>query len=202
MTCYEVGQVLRWGLSITDDDGNPADTGTMPQATVALPGGTTAPAGVTRLGVGDYVAELLASATGRYRATWTATGVNSGGLPLTDTSIFVGGAALGLITVGELALRLQTEVPSDRAAAAQAACEDAAAGVAGYLQSDLTDLLGWQLVAAKLVALSIAVRVFTNGLERSTYSGPENLAYTGPVGCYPIGKERDQLDALTAPGIA
>lgn len=84
MSTYEVGQVLTFGVTVTDSAGALADTGTMPTCSITKPDGTSAAATVSKTSTGTYSAIFTSTLAGRYRATWSATGLNSGGFPYTD----------------------------------------------------------------------------------------------------------------------
>lgn len=79
-----VGATLEWSITVTDEDGHPANTGITPTATVTQPDGTIALADVSSPGVGVYVATYVSSMAGRHLVVWQAWGVNSGDFPYTD----------------------------------------------------------------------------------------------------------------------
>jgi len=86
VTTYEVGQTLTFGLSVYDSAGAPANVGTMGQATITRPDGTTTTVTPTNTGTGLYTAAHVSSQAGRYRCTFAGTGANSGALPWTDVA--------------------------------------------------------------------------------------------------------------------
>lgn len=86
MTTYEVGQTLTFGLSVYDDAGALANVGTMGQATITRPDGTTTTVTPTTSATGLYAAAHTSTQAGRYRCTFTGTGANSGALPWTDVA--------------------------------------------------------------------------------------------------------------------
>lgn len=87
MSTYELGQTLQWELQVRDADGALADLGGgLPAALVTLPDGTTANANIEQTATGTYVATLTSSQAGRHRVTWTGSGTNSGGLPVTEVA--------------------------------------------------------------------------------------------------------------------
>lgn len=86
MTTYEVGQTLTFGLSVYDSTGALANVGTMGNATITRPDGTTTTVTPTTSGTGLYAASHVSTQAGRYRCTFTGTGLNSGALPWTDVA--------------------------------------------------------------------------------------------------------------------
>lgn len=86
MTTYEVGQSLTFGLSVYDAAGALANVGTMGDATITRPDGTTTTATPTTSATGLYSAAHVSTQAGRYRCTFTGSGANSGALPWTDVA--------------------------------------------------------------------------------------------------------------------
>lgn len=86
MTTYEVGQTLTFGLSVYDSAGVLANVGTIGDATITSPDGTTTTATPTTSGTGLYAVTHTSTQAGRYRCTFTGSGTNSGALPWTDVA--------------------------------------------------------------------------------------------------------------------
>jgi len=86
VTTYEVGQTLTFGLSVYDANGALANVGTIGNATITRPDGTTTTATPTNTGTGLYTAAHVSTQAGRYRCTFTGSGTNSGALPWTDVA--------------------------------------------------------------------------------------------------------------------
>lgn len=86
MTTYEVGQTITWGLTTYDSAGAPANVGTIGQATITRPDGTTTTVTPTSTGTGTYQAAVTSSMAGRWRCTFTGSGANSGALPWSDVA--------------------------------------------------------------------------------------------------------------------
>lgn len=198
----EVGQTIEWGLRIYSSAGALADPGTGPVAVVTLPDGTTtASATVTRVSVGVFVATHVSTVAGLHVVRWTATGVNSGDLPFTDTAL-VAAPLPRLLSVDELARHLQQTIPDTLWVSAEDACDDAATLIRAHLRSDLADLAGWRLDSAKLVAKRSAARFFTNPQQRTSYSGPEGLSYQGGPVRLLTDDEKAILDGLKGDSVA
>lgn len=86
MTTYEVGQTLTFGLSVYDSAGALANVGSMGQATITRPDGTTTTVTPSTSGTGLYSAAHASTQAGRYRCTFNGTGANSGALPWSDVA--------------------------------------------------------------------------------------------------------------------
>ena len=86
MTTYEVGQTITWGLTTYDATGAPANVGTIGQATITRPDGTTTTVTPTSTGTGTYQAAVVSTQAGRWRCTFTGSGANSGALPWSDVA--------------------------------------------------------------------------------------------------------------------
>lgn len=86
MTTYEVGQTLTFGLSVYDAAGALANVGTIGNATITRPDGTTATATPTTSATGLYSVAHVSTQAGRYRCTFTGSGTNSGALPWSDVA--------------------------------------------------------------------------------------------------------------------
>lgn len=86
MTTYEVGQTLTFGLSVYDSAGVLANVGTIGDATITRPDGTTTTATPSTSGTGLYAVSHVSTQAGRYRCTFTGSGTNSGALPWTDVA--------------------------------------------------------------------------------------------------------------------
>lgn len=103
MTTWIAGQSLTFGLKTYDiDTGALADVGSGPTVVVVLPDGVTTASGtVTRASTGTYYALTATPQAGRYRATWSGSGVASGGLPFVDYADVQPAAPRMLISLGE-----------------------------------------------------------------------------------------------------
>ncbi|HEX6468614.1 MAG TPA: head-tail connector protein [Streptosporangiaceae bacterium] len=77
---YEVGDVLPFGIDITDADGNPADAGAV-ALTLIKPDKTTQALTTTHPSPGRYESDYVAAAPGPHIGMWVATGVNAGTEP-------------------------------------------------------------------------------------------------------------------------
>jgi hypothetical protein len=86
VTTYEVGQTITWGLTTYDSTGAPANVGSMGQATITRPDGTTTTVTPSNTGTGTYQAAIVSTQAGRWRCQFNGTGANSGGLPWTDVA--------------------------------------------------------------------------------------------------------------------
>lgn len=86
MTTYEVGQTITWGLTTYDSAGAPANVGTIGDATITRPDGTTTTATPSSTGTGTYQAAVASTQAGRWRCRFNGTGANSGALPWTDVA--------------------------------------------------------------------------------------------------------------------
>lgn len=86
MSTYELGQTITFTVQVVDDAGAAADLGGgNPTCTVTRPDGTTTTASVSKpAGAGLYWGSITSSQAGRWRGTFTGTGMNSGRLPFTD----------------------------------------------------------------------------------------------------------------------
>jgi hypothetical protein len=86
LSTYELGQTITFTVQVVDDAGQPADLGGgNPTCTVIKPDGASTNASVSKPSTGLYWGSLAATAlAGRYRGTFTGTGLNSGKLPFTD----------------------------------------------------------------------------------------------------------------------
>lgn len=192
---YELGQVVSWRLDLG------ANLATAPTATVTRPDGSSVAATVAALGSGVYTASTPAVVLGRFWVVWV--GDTAAGLPLSDSAT-VSLPALRLLTVEDLADHMRTAIaPADRAHA-QSACDDASACVRNYCDATLLEAAtGDKLRAAQTVAKRVAARFFANPLDRSSYAGPNGLAYSPGVSAQILtGDERAQLAPLTLPGMA
>lgn len=103
MTNWVVGQSVTFGLKTFGTDGvTLADPGSGPTLVVTLPDGvTTASGAVTRASTGTFYATVGATTQGMYRATWSGSGNNSGGLPYVDYATVQSSAPRMLISLGD-----------------------------------------------------------------------------------------------------
>lgn len=104
---------------------------------------------------------------------------------------------MGMITVAELELHLQQTMSSEASIGeAQAAIDDASAAVNGYENLSHHE---WDDETCpggvKLVVKRVAGRLLTNPQQRSSYSGPDGLNYSGGPVRLLTDDEREQLNA-------
>lgn len=191
----EVGQTIEWQITVRDSSGALVDPGTTPSAMVLLPDTGTAVATVERVSLGTFLAVYVSTMPGLHWVTWTASGLHSGDFPFTDSAL-VEVPLPRLLSVEELASHIQQTIPDALWGSAEDACDDATTLIRAHLKSDLADLAGWRLDAAKLVAKRSAARFFTNPAQRTSYSGPEGLAYQGGPVRLLTDDEKATLDTL------
>jgi hypothetical protein len=104
---------------------------------------------------------------------------------------------MALITISDLEAHLQQALAfsANGADAAQAAIDDASGAVNGY--KNLASH-GWDATtcpdSVKLVVKRVAGRLLTNPQQRTNYTGPDGLNYTGGPVRLLTDDEREQLD--------
>lgn len=108
-----------------------------------------------------------------------------------------------LITVPELQAHLQrkTGFSADILLSAESAIADATSIVSVYIRTDVSALTApttpqWKIDAAKGVCKRVAGRIFTNPDQRTSYTGPDGLNYSGGPVRVLTDDERAQLDPL------
>jgi hypothetical protein len=74
---FDLGAVVPLSVSLTGEDGQPADATAM-TVTIMLPDGTTASTPVTSSPIGTYTYEYPTVQAGRHVVRWLATGANAG----------------------------------------------------------------------------------------------------------------------------
>lgn len=106
-----------------------------------------------------------------------------------------------LITISDLQLHLQQTANFSETitAAANADIEDASAAVLAYCERTPSAWTAETVPAGvALVVKRVAGRLLTNPQQRSSYSGPDGLTYTGGPVRLLTDDEREQLDPYKA----